>query len=415
MAYASATKSDIAIAGSGYAGLAMAVALDRAFDGEVSICVLGAPPRDIKAVDEPRAFALSAASKAFLDALGIWPTIAGNAQPVLRIELTDSPLDAGVRPVLLTYENLTRDGEPASYIVPAGHLGSALINHLDAARNVRRETSAACTDFLPDDARALISTADGGRHEASLVIAADGRQSDARDRAGIDAVGWRYAQTGIVTAVAHEKPHAGLAVQHFLPAGPFAILPLVGNRSCITWTESSVEAERVMALEDTQFLAEIDRRFGGKLGELRLDGPRRSFPLATHLTRELTADRIALIGDAAHGVHPIAGQGLNLAIRDVAALAECLVDGARVGLDLADSTLLARYTAWRRFDATLSAGVFDGLNRVFANDWPLLRSVREVGLGIVDRLPGLKGLIVNEAAGLTGQTPVLLRGELPSL
>jgi 2-octaprenyl-6-methoxyphenol hydroxylase len=229
--------------------------------------------------------------------------------------------------------------------------------------------------------------------------------------AGIKTVGWDYPQAGIVTVVAHERPHGGKAVQHFLPAGPFAILPLTGNRSCITWSENREEAERILALDDAGFLAEIDRRFGGKLGALSLTGPRQSWPLSLHLARALVASRVALVGDAAHVVHPLAGQGLNLALRDVAALAEVLADAARVGLDLGDATALARYERWRRFDSWMSAAAFDGLNRLFSNDVTLLRSAREFGLGLVDRLPGLKQMFVTEAAGLSGEVPRLLKGE----
>ena len=214
-----------------------------------------------------------------------------------------------------------------------------------------------------------------------------------------------------MTNVAHERPHNGVATQHFLPAGPFAILPLPGNRSCITWTEDAEAARTILALDDGAFLAEVDRRFGGRLGGLRLAGGRRSWPLAMHLARSYTRPRFALIGDAAHGVHPIAGQGLNIALRDVAALAECVADAARAGFDPGDTTALERYERWRRFDATLSTATFDALNRLFSSDIALLRSTRELGLGIVDRLPALKRLLVTEAAGLTGELPRLLRGQ----
>jgi 2-octaprenyl-6-methoxyphenol hydroxylase len=214
-----------------------------------------------------------------------------------------------------------------------------------------------------------------------------------------------------VTCIAHDRSHGGRAVQHFLPGGPFAILPLVGNRSCITWSENAVEARRILTLDDAAFLAEVDKRFGGRLGAIRLDGPRQSWPLETQLARAYIAPRFALLGDGAHRVHPIAGQGLNLAFRDVAALTEVLADGARLGLDLGDAILLERYERWRRFDSALSAATYDGLNRLFSNDTTLLRSLREFGLGVIDRLPGLKRAFVAEAAGITGELPRLLKGE----
>ncbi|HZA01986.1 MAG TPA: FAD-dependent monooxygenase, partial [Hyphomicrobiaceae bacterium] len=246
---------------------------------------------------------------------------------------------------------------------------------------------------------------------AALLVGADGRSSPLRDAAGIQIVGWRYPQTGIVTTVAHERPHGGKAVQHFLPGGPFAILPLKGNRSSITWSEDAERAREILALDDQGFLAEVDKRFGGRLGALRLDSPRQSWPLGMHLARRYVTRRFALLGDAAHGVHPIAGQGLNLAMRDAAALTEVVVDAVRLGLDLGDSAALERYEQWRRFDSALAAATFDGLNRLFSNDWALLRSAREFGLGLVDRVPVLKQLFVQEAAGLSGELPRLLRGE----
>ncbi len=209
----------------------------------------------------------------------------------------------------------------------------------------------------------------------------------------------------------HEKPHGGRAVQHFLPSGPFAILPLTGNRSCITWSEEEKRAKEILALDDAGFLAEVEQRFGYRLGAIVLEGPRASWPLDMHLARALVADRFALIGDAAHGVHPIAGQGLNLGLRDVAALTEVVADAARLGLDIGSVTVLERYERWRRLDSALSAATFDALNRLFSNDWTVLRTARDFGLGLVDRMPGLKQFFVTEAAGLTGDVPKLLRGE----
>jgi len=281
----------------------------------------------------------------------------------------------------------------------------------EASPSITMLMPAQATGFTADEASAHVQLAGGSAIAASLLIAADGRKSPLREAAGIKVVGWSYPQTGIVTTVRHERPHGGRAVQHFLPAGPFAILPLTGNRACITWTEDARQAARILALDDADFLAEVEKRFGGKLGAISLDGPRRSWPLELHLARRYVAPRFALVGDAAHGVHPLAGQGLNLAFRDVAALVEVIVDVVRLGFDAGDAQALTRYERWRRFDSAISAATFDGINRLFASDATLLRSAREVGLGVVDRIPALKRFFVGEAAGLSGELPRLLKGE----
>jgi 2-octaprenyl-6-methoxyphenol hydroxylase len=260
----------------------------------------------------------------------------------------------------------------------------------------------------------VLSAGTPGTIAARLIVAADGQRSAVRQAAGIMVVGWPYDQTAIATTVEHPaRDHGGVAVQHFLPAGPFAMLPLPGRRTSITWTEAATEARRIMALDDDSFLGEVDRRFGGKLGPLQLAGGRRAWPLSMQLARSYVGPRLALIGDAAHGVHPIAGQGLNLALRDVAALTEVVADAMRAGLDPGDGIALDRYQRWRRFDSLAATAAFDAINRLFSREARLLRSAREVGLQVVDRLPALKRGLVGEAAGLTGQLPKLLRGELP--
>ena len=273
--------------------------------------------------------------------------------------------------------------------------------------------------LAPDSVTAFAATpfsiqaelASGGMLEAKLLIAADGKRSRLRERAGIKCVGWSYPQLGIVTTVAHAKPHHGKAVQHFLPGGPFAMLPLKGNRCSIVWTEDKTHGEAIMAADEAAFLAELAKRFGSRLGDIALAGPRQSFPLDFQIARSFVGDRLALIGDAAHAVHPLAGQGLNIGLRDVAALAEIVVEGARLGLDIGASALLERYERWRRFDSAFSAAVMDGLNRLFSNDNAPLRALRDLGLGIVDNAPWLKRALVREAAGASGTVPRLLKGE----
>jgi 2-octaprenyl-6-methoxyphenol hydroxylase len=246
---------------------------------------------------------------------------------------------------------------------------------------------------------------------ARLLVAADGAHSSIREQAGITTHGWDYKQAGIVTTVEHERDHNGRAEEHFLPAGPFAILPLKGRRSSIVWTEEANEAARIVALSDEAFHGELEKRFGLHLGEIRAIGGRRAYPLGLYVARAFIAERIALVGDAAHVIHPIAGQGLNLGLRDVAALAEAIADAARLGLDIGGAQVLDRYQQWRRFDTMAMGLATDGLNRLFSNRSDMLRVVRDVGLGLVERAPAVKEFFIREAAGLTGEVPKLLRGE----
>jgi 2-octaprenyl-6-methoxyphenol hydroxylase len=402
---------DVLISGASFAGLALARALSGALGKGVRIAIVDRAAPASNQPEDVRAFALSAASKRMLAVLGIWDRLAPEAQEVAGIEITDSSLEAGVRPVLLEYDNHVAAGEPATFIVPAAALARALREVVLADPAVTLIAPADATGFQSNEASVALTIAGGDQLTAPLLVAADGRRSPLREAAGIKIVGWGYGQIGIVTTIAHARPHGARAVQHFLPGGPFAILPLPGNRSCITWSEEAVEARRILALDDAPFLAEVEKRVGGRLGAVELAGPRQSWPLEMHLARSYVAPRFAVIGDAAHGVHPIAGQGLNLGLRDVAALTEVLTDAARLGLDLGNGEVLARYERWRRFDSAVSTATFDGLNRLFSNDWTLVRAARDFGLGLVDRMPALKEYFVREAAGLSGELPRLLKGE----
>lgn len=410
-------SADLAISGGGVAGLSLALALARSLGPELHILVVDKdePLAGEAKADDPRAVALSATSRRLLEAIGVWGVIADRAQPVRRIEITDSGLDAGIRPVLLAWNNELVEGEEATtaaHIVPLPVLASALEESVRSQPGIEIIRPVMATAFDVHEFAARIGLTDGSEVSAPLAVAADGRGSVLREASGIKVVGWSHDQVGIATTVEHELGHGGVAVQHFLPAGPFAILPLPGRRSCVTWTEGQAEGRRIMALDDDAFLGELDLRFGGKLGRLKLVGARKAWPLSVHLARSYVGKRLALIGDAAHGVHPIAGQGLNLAFRDVAALAEVLADAARTGIDLGSSAVLERYERWRRFDSMVAAGAFEALNRFFSQENRLLRSAREVGLQLVDRVPALKRTFVQEAAGLTGDLPKLLRGEL---
>ncbi len=412
MSSASPETFDVVIAGGSFAGLALALALARTEGSDLSIAVLerGDLAPAARGHPDPRAFALAAGSRGLLEAIGVWSALADAAQPVAGVDITDSALGDVIRPVLLSYETLV-DGRPQMLILEADRLRKALI---EGVRGENRITVLAPAEVVAvaDGAGARsVRLADGQTVGARLLVAADGARSRVREMAGIGIVGGSYRQRGIATIVGHERDHGGRAVQHFLPSGPFALLPLPGRRTCVTWSEADESAQRMMALDDAAFLEELQTRAGWRLGELTLDGPRASWPLGSHLARSLIAPRLAVVGDAARSVHPIAGQGVNLGFRDVAALAEAVVDGARLGLEVGDATSLERYERWRRADGVQSAAAFSALNTLFSNDWMLLRTVRDAGLGIVDRLPGLKSLLVAEAAGLTGDVPRLLKGE----
>jgi len=269
----------------------------------------------------------------------------------------------------------------------------------------------AVTDFATRPDAIDVTLADGSVIEAALLVAADGARSKLRERAGIVTHGWDYDQSGIVVTVGHERDHHGRAEEHFLPSGPFAILPLTGKRSSLVWTERRTEAARIVALDDTEFHGELEQRFGLHLGEIKaLDKP-RAFPLGYFVARSFIGQRLALVGDAAHVIHPIAGQGLNMGLRDVAALAEVIVDAARLGIDVGQADVLERYQRWRRFDTMAMGVATNSLNFLFSNQSTLLRTVRDIGLGLVDRAPPVKEFFIRSAAGLSGEVPRLLKGE----
>lgn len=404
-------RFDIIIAGGSFAGLALARALRLALGATTRLAIIDRTEKKQAPATDARAFALSVGTKHMLEQLGVWNDLAPEAQPVDAIDITDTSLSAAVRPVLLSYDNHLPNGEPATYILPAFLLERALLTAVTTDTSITFRAPAEMTSFTANDYGVTIAINDGTSFDASLLIGAEGRRSPSRDAAGLKTIGWRYGQVALVTTIAHQIPHKGRAIQHFLPAGPFALLPLTGNRCCLTWSEEADEARRILALDDAGFLSEIEERVAGRLGTLTLAGPRQSWPLDLTLARSYVAPRYALIGDAAHGVHPIAGQGVNLAFRDVAALTETIAEAARLGLDIGSLDTLKQYERWRRFDNTVSAATFDGLNHLFSNDSDLLRAVRDFGLSAVDRSPMLKRYFVSEAAGMAGDVPRLLKGE----
>jgi len=339
----------------------------------------------------------------------VWDAVAARAEPMLDMVITDSKLDDAVRPVFLTFAGDVQPGEPFAHMIENGDILAALVDQAKRAGVILLPT--AVGDFATDANGVTVRLASGAEVRARLLVAADGARSKIRERAAIQSFLWSYGQPAIVTTVAHERPHHGRAEEHFLPAGPFAILPLPDNRSSIVWTERADEAERIMRLDDAGFHAELEKRFGLHLGDISIAGRRGAFPLGFAVARSFVADRVALVGDAAHIIHPIAGQGLNMGLRDVAALAEALVDAARLGLDPGGAPVLDRYQRWRRFDTMAMGLATDGLNRLFSNRSDVLRLMRDIGLGVVERLPAAKDFFIREAAGLTGEVPKLLKGE----
>jgi len=400
-------KHDVAIAGGGHVGLTLALALRRAAPS-LGVTVVDATPPDAR--PDGRVYAVAAAGRRMLQQLGVWEEIAAEAQPIRDMVITDSRTRDVARPTFLTFDGATEDGEPFAHMVANSAMVAAVGS---AARSAGVEVRApdSVTGFDVGDHDVAVRLASGATIAARLLVAADGVRSKLRDLAGIRTVGWDYGQSGIVVTVGHERPHDGRAEEHFLPAGPFAILPLKGNRSSLVWTETRANAERFVKASPARFQEELESRFGHHLGGLTvLDRP-RAFPLGLTLARAFVKPRFALAGDAAHGIHPIAGQGLNLGFRDVAALAETIVEAHRLGLDPGALPVLQRYERWRRFDTFEMGATTDILNRLFSNDNPALRLVRDVGLGLVDRLPALKRMFIREAAGSGGELPRLLRGE----
>jgi 2-octaprenyl-6-methoxyphenol hydroxylase len=406
-------RFDVAIGGGGPLGRTLALALARLGPRGFRIALIGAEPvgASRNSAGDARSLALSAASKNLLSALDLWPKLAPSVQAIETIEVTDSALNAGLRPHLLGFDNELGEYGKGAFMVEHADLARVLGDAVAAEPAITLYEQDRATGFTSEPFAVEISLERAGPIAASLLVAADGKRSALRERAGIKCVGWSYPQVGIVTTVAHERPHHGKAVQHFLPSGPFAILPLTGNRSSIVWTEDAELGAAIMDAGEDRFLEELGKRFGHRLGAISLAGPRQSFSFDMQIARNFVADRFALIGDAAHVVHPLAGQGLNIGMRDVAALSETLIETARLGLDIGGTVPLERYERWRRFDSAFSAAVMDGLNRLFSNDSAPLRALRDLGLGIVDRVPAVKRFLVSEAAGRTGTVPCLLRGE----
>lgn len=396
---------DVAIAGAGIAGAALGVALKQSLGSSFSVAVFD-PSLGVAPARDDRVVAIAGGARRLFEALGVWERLS-DTQPIRAMQITDSKLQDAVRQTFLEFGE-SQDGEPLAHMVENRALIVALREAMDEAEV---QSIAHGIESHAADESFIHFAAGGGAHRARMLAAADGANSKMRALARIQTIARGYDQSGIVATIGHAREHHGKAVQHFLPSGSFAILPLSGKRSSVVWAEESSEAKRLVALPPDEFLSELELRFGLQLGELEVLSPARAYPLQISIARSFIAERLALLGDAAHVIHPLAGQGLNMGLRDVAALAECIADSARLGLDPGAPEVLTRYQRWRRADTVVMGLATDSLNRLFSNDFTPLKYLRDLGLGVVDRAPSLKKFFAREAAGLTGEVPKLLRGE----
>lgn len=401
---------DAIIIGGGLNGPALALALGQA---GLHVTIVERLSADIRTDPDfdGRSYALSHAPAQLLRAIGVWDAVADNAQPIHKIEVTDGRAGEGAAPFFLLFDGAEIEEWPPGYVVEDRYLRRAFQDALDANPNITQITGVDVTGHDVTEGGATVILSDGRTLSAHMVVGADGVSSRTAARAGIGRMGWSYGQTSFSCAIAHDKPHNGIAHQFFMPPGPLAILPLPGNRSSIVWTEDESAARRIAALDDDAYLALLRPRIGDFLGDFHLAGQRFHYPVPLSIAHRFAAPRVALIGDAAHRVHPLAGQGLNAGLKDVGALAEVLVDAHRRGEDIGRIDVLERYEQWRRFDVATLALATDGVNRLFSNDNPLLRLGRDIGLGIVNGLPRLRRTLMREAAGVTGDLPKLLRGK----
>ncbi len=404
------SQCDIIIGGGGMVGLTLAIALAK---GGLDVVVADPVPQAavLDAKFDGRVSALAFATVRMFGALGVWPHLAAHAQAINDILVTDGRLNGEPSPFSLHFDSAEVGAPSLGHIVENRHIRGGLFAVAATLPNLRLVAPAALTDLDPGPHGITATLANGETIKAALAVAADGRDSPMRDLMGLQVISWSYPQWGIVTTVEHEKPHNGVAYEHFLPSGPFAILPMTGNRSSLVWTENETLAPAMMKLDAEDFDAEIARRFGSHLGATKAAGPRWSYPLKFHLARGFVKPRFALAGDSAHGIHPIAGQGLNLGLKDAAALTEVLLDAARLGLDIGALGVLQKYERWRRFDSFALSVATDGLNRLFSNDIAPLRLLRDLGMGIVDSIGPARRFFMRHAGGDVGRLPRLMKGE----
>ena len=400
--------TDIAIVGAGLNGAMMSLAL-----AEAGFTVTLIDPQTLKSKQNPhfdgRSYSLAIASVRLMQALGLWEELAPNAQPILEIKVADGRAYSNPSPYFLHFDHHEIEEGPMGHMVEDRHLRPLLQKRLQSVSQINYRAGLSVSEMTITDTHAELRLNTEETLTTRLVIGADGRQSQTAERAGIKRTGWRYGQTALVCALSHNIPHQGVACQYFMPPGPLAILPLTGNQSSIVWTESDANAATIMAMDNNDYMAVLQPRIGDYLGKVELVGARYSYPLNLTIAQNYVMPRLALVGDAAHGVHPIAGKGLNLGLRDIAALSEVLSDARLRGEDFSSLAILLRYQEWRRFDTTALAVATDAVNKLFSNDNSFLRTLRDLGMGAINSLPALRRSFIREAAGLTGDLPRLMQ------
>jgi len=403
-------ETEVLVLGGGMVGMTLANALAGA---GVAVIVVDSAPQDalLDTGYDGRASAIAHGSAQVFRGIGLWPYLSDNAGPIVDIRVADGTVAGGPSGLFLHYDHREVGDLPFGYMIENRVIRRALFQQAETLPSLRHIAPARVATLAREAGGAEAVLEDGRHIRCRLVIGAEGRNSPSRADAGIGVTRLPYDQTAIVCTVRHERDHQGVAVEYFLPSGPFAMLPMTDRRMNIVWTERPEPAARFLALDDDAFLAELGRRFGDWLGAVALTGPRFSYPLSLQHAARYCDRRLALVGDAAHAIHPIAGQGLNLGLRDVAALAESVIDNRRLGLDIGGPDVLRRYERWRRFDSVLLASVTDTLNRLFSNDIPPLRLARDLGLAAVDRIPPLKRFFMRHAMGVVGDLPRLVRGD----
>jgi 2-octaprenyl-6-methoxyphenol hydroxylase len=401
----SSERFDVLIVGGGPVGMTLALALVQSARG-IKVGLVDRRPLSVPR--DNRAAAIAAGVRRVFEALGVWPAMLAEAQPIRAMRITDSGTGDLSRPCFLNFDGEIAPGEAFAHMVPNSVSAQALLNAVKDKISVI--APAEISGFAADSQAGTLTLADGRVLSAPLVVAADGGNSTLRRMADIGVLGHDYGQSGLVATIAHELPHEGVAYEHFRPAGPFASLPLSGDRSSLVWTERTADVPRFMAMDPATLALEIENVMGSTLGAVTLEDQLMAFPLRLQIAREFVGQRLALIGDAAHVVHPIAGQGLNLGLKDVAALAEVVVDAIRLGLDHGSEPVLARYQGWRRLDTVGMAAMTDSLNRLFSNDVAPVRALRDFGLGLVDRAGPVKSALIRTASGVSNSGPKLLSG-----